>query len=50
MKIISIKPILEPGYAMGHEACIYGLGDDNKMYYWDHEHEKWELYSALTDN
>jgi hypothetical protein len=39
MKIIQISTVLEGHYTGEHyerddEAAIYGLGDDQKMYYW----------------
>lgn len=39
MKIIQISTVVEPTYVVEElfwrdEATIYGLGEDNKMYYW----------------
>jgi hypothetical protein len=34
------------GYGDSNMYCVFGLGDDNQVYEWNHKNAKWQVYQV----
>lgn len=47
MKIQQITAVLEP--KISEHGVVYGLGDDQQIYFWNPDNGSWLLYSKKFD-
>ncbi len=46
MKIVQISAVVYPDVAPKSESVVYGLGEDNNIYFWLPNTKSWVLYEA----